>query len=95
MEARRATRTGRRVKGFIKLTVDRSDAESPTIVGRMKDGNAIWDLQFSKPIGWEPDSGDWPCEMVLLSGEPTPALVELEDGLLVPTRRSRRHLGGA
>ena len=93
--AARATRTGRRVKGFIKLTVDRSDPESPTIVGRMKCGNAIWDLQFSKPIGWEPDSGDWPCEMVLLSGEPTPALVELEDGLLVPTRRSRRQLGGA
>ncbi|GAB2524363.1 hypothetical protein [Lysobacter humi (ex Lee et al. 2017)] len=93
--AARATRMGRRVKGVIKLTVERADTESPTIVGRMKDGNTIWDLQFSKPIGWEPDSGDWPCELVLLSGEPIPALVELTDGLLVPTRKSRRQLGGA
>lgn len=92
--AARATRGGRRVQSSLKLTVDCVDSENVVISGEAHDGSAVWHLQFSKPIGWMPESGEWPCKMVMLSGEPVPALIELEHGLLVPTRRSRRTLGG-
>lgn len=91
--AARATRTGRRVKASIRLVVDRSDRESPVISGQARDGMAVWELQFGKPIGWEPDEGDWACELVWLSDQPTPALVDLEHGVLVPRRASRRRFG--
>lgn len=60
------------------------------ISGEAREGNALWHLEFSKPIGWMPESGEWPCKMVMLSDDPIPALIELEQGLLIPTRRSRR-----
>lgn len=88
--AARATRAGRRIQSSLKLTVDRTDSEYVVISGEAHDGHALWHLQFSKPIGWRPESGEWPCKMVMLSDDPVPALIELEHGLLVPTRRSRR-----
>lgn len=92
--AARATRVGRRVQSSLKLTVDRSDSDNVVISGEANEGRAVWHLQFSNPIGWVPESGEWPCKMVMLSDEPVPALIELEHGLLVPTRRSRRTLIG-
>ena len=83
-----------RVHGVLSLTVDRSDPESIVISGEMRDGRAIWKLHFSKSFGWTPQSGEWPCEMVMLSDEPVPALVELEQGLLLPTHKSQRVLSG-
>ncbi|GAB2499841.1 hypothetical protein GCM10027266_17900 [Arenimonas alkanexedens] len=91
--AARATRTGRRVKGLIKLTVDRSDSDSIVVAGEMRDGRTLWNLHFGRPFGWNPQSGEWPCEMVVLSDEKVPALVEFENGLLLPTRKSHRIIG--
>lgn len=88
--AARATRAGHRVQSSLKLIVDRTDSESVVISGEAHEGSAVWHLHFSKPIGWMPESGEWPCIIVMLSDEPVPALIELEGGLLVPTRRSRR-----
>jgi len=59
-------------------------------MGEMRDGLAIWKLHFGKPLGWTPQSGEWPCEMVMLSEETIPVLVELERGLLIPTRKSHK-----
>lgn len=91
----RATRTGRRVQGLLKLTVDRSDSENVVIMGEMRDGLAIWKLHFGSPLGWTPQSGEWPCEMVMLSEETIPALVELKRGLLIPNGRSHKVFSGS
>ena len=88
--AARATRTGRRVQGTIHLTVDRSDSENVLIEGSMQEGSATWKLHFGKPLGWTPQSGDWPCHLVMLADEPVPALVELSQGLLFPTLKSHK-----
>ncbi|RYG57911.1 MAG: hypothetical protein EON56_01285 [Alphaproteobacteria bacterium] len=91
--AARATRTGRRVRGVINLVVDRSDSENVLITGEMQEGSAVWTLHFGRPFGWTPQTGAWPCEMVLISDEPVPALVLMEHGLLLPTRKSQKNLG--
>lgn len=92
----RATRTGRRVQGTLALVVDRSDSDHPLISGSVKEGPAIWQLHFAKPPGWEPENGEWPCEMVFLSDQRMPSLVQLPNGILVPTAQSRKtHAPGA
>lgn len=83
-----ATRKGRRVHGVLHLTVDRSDSENVVISGDMREGGSVWKLHFGKPLGWTPQSGEWPCEMVMLDGETVPALVQLEQGLLFPIHGS-------
>lgn len=88
--AARATRTGRRVQGVLHLTVDSSDSENIVIAGSMQEGSATWKLHFGKPLGWTPQSGEWPCHLVMLADEPIPALVELDQGLLFPTRKSHK-----
>lgn len=88
--AARATRTGRRIHGVLHLVVDRSDSESVVITGEMRDGPALWTLHFGRPLGWTPQSGDWPCKLVMLSDEKVPALVELDQGLLIPTPESHK-----
>jgi hypothetical protein len=93
--AARATRTGRRIQGVLHLTVDRSDSESIVIEGDMRHGSTTWKLYFSRPFGWTPQSGDWACELVMLADEPTPALVELNQGLLLPTRKSHKVFSGS
>ena len=45
----RATR-GRRVRGHIQITVDRSDPENLRIRGCMMEGGAVWDLE--SPVRW-------------------------------------------
>ena len=86
----RATRTGRRVQGVLQLQVDASDSESIVYTGQMQEGGATWVLGFGNPMGWEPQAGDWPCELVFLSDQPVPALAMLEQGLLFPTATSRK-----
>lgn len=93
--AARATRTGRRVSGVLRLEVDRRDLENVLYTGRLQDGTATWVLQFGNPMGWTPQSGDWRCELVFLSDDPLPALALLDDGLMFPTRQSRRTHGAA
>lgn len=88
--AARATRTGRRVQGILHLTVDRSDSENIMIVGSLQEGSATWQLHFGKPMGWAPQSGEWPCHLVMLADDPIPALVELNQGLLFPTSKSHK-----
>ncbi len=92
--AARATRTGRRLESSIKLTVDRSDSENVAITGEIRQGRTTWKLHFGRPLGWNPQSGEWPCELIMLSDEAVPALVQLPQGLLLPTGRSHRVLGG-
>ena len=89
----RATRSGRRVRGHIQITVDRSDEENARIRGCMKEGGAVWDLQFTRPLGWEPRSGEWPCELVFLADVRLPVMVQLADGLLFTSDRTQRVYG--
>lgn len=91
--AARATRTGRRVQGILHLKVDCSDSENIVIEGSMQEGSTTWKLHFGKPLGWTPQSGEWPCHLVMLADEPVPALVELNQGLLFPTRKSHKAHG--
>ena len=92
--AARATRTGRRIHGVLHLTVDRSDSENLLIEGYLQQGSTTWRLNFNRPFGWMPQSGDWPCELVMLAGETIPSLVELDQGLLLPTRKSHKDFSG-
>lgn len=92
--AARATRTGRRIHGVLHLTVDRSDSENLLIEGYLRQGSTTWRLHFNRPFGWMPQSGDWPCELVMLAGEAIPSLVELDQGLLLPTRKSHKAFSG-
>jgi hypothetical protein len=89
----RATRSGRRVRGDIQITVDRSDPENTRIRGCMMEGGAVWDLQFTRPLGWEPRSGEWPCELVFLADVRLPVMVQLADGLLFTSDRTQRVYG--
>jgi hypothetical protein len=82
----RATRSGRRAKGSLKLTIDRSDSEHPSYRGCFDDGSTSWDLGLGKPYGWDPDEGEWRCEVVFLSDVRGPALIVLDHGLLFPTK---------
>ena len=93
--ASRATRTGRRIQSTVHLTVDRSDSENVLINGELRDGSFVWKLHFGNAFGWTPQTGVWPCEIVMLSDEPIPALVQLEHGLLFPTRKSRKVFRGS
>jgi hypothetical protein len=88
--AARATRAGRRSSGVLHLEVDRSDSENPSFSGAFRDGRATWNLEFGKPMGWSPQPGEWPCTLVFVSDEAVPALAILEEGLLFPSRRSRK-----
>jgi hypothetical protein len=89
----RATRSGRRVRGQIQITLDRSDPENMRISGCMMEGGAVWDLQFTRPLGWEPRSGEWPCELVFLADVRLPVMVQLADGLLFTSDRTQRVYG--
>lgn len=89
----RATRRGRRVRGHIQLTVDRSDPENAPIRGCMLEGGAVWDLEFTRPLGWEPRSGEWPCELVFLADVRMPVMVQLADGLFFTSDRTQRVYG--
>jgi hypothetical protein len=93
--AARATRMGRRTQAVLNLTVDQSDSESLVISGEVVVGSTVWQLHFGRPLGWVPASGEWPCAVVMLDGEPLPALVELSQGLLFPTPKSRKAFGAA
>jgi hypothetical protein len=75
---------------MLHLTVDRSDSENILIVGSLQEGSATWQLHFGKPMGWTPQSGEWPCHLVMLADDPIPALVELNQGLLFPTSKSHK-----
>ena len=89
----RATRSGRRVRGHIQITVDRSDPENLRIRGCMMEGGAVWDLEFTRPLGWEPRSGEWPCELVFLADVRLPVMVQLADGLLFTSNHTQRVYG--
>lgn len=89
----RATRSGRRVRGDIQITVDSSDPENARIRGCMMEGGAVWDLEFTRPLGWEPRSGEWPCELVFLADVRLPVMVQLADGLLFTSDRTQRVYG--
>ncbi len=65
------------------------------IVGDLREGSMVWELCFGRPLGWTPQSGEWPCEMVMLADEPVPALVQLKQGLLFPTHESRKVFSGS
>lgn len=93
--AARATRAGRRIPGVLHLTVDRSDSENLSIEGDIRQGVTTWKLHFSRPFGWTPQSGDWPCELIMLADDAIPALVQLEQGLLFPTPKSHKALSGS
>lgn len=93
--AARATRSGRRIQGVLHLTVNRSDSENLLIEGDIRQGPTTWKLHFSRPFGWTPQSGDWPCELVMLADDAIPALVELDQGLLFPTRKSHKTFSGS
>ena len=93
--ASRATRTGRRIQSLVNLTVDRGDSENVVITGEIQDGSFVWKLHFGRAFGWTPQTGHWPCEMVMLSDGSIPALVQLEQGLLFPTRKSHKVFGGS
>ncbi len=86
--AARATRTGRRYPCNIDLRIDDSGPDDPVLTGSFQEGCATWCLKFSKPVGWAPESGTQHCEIVFLSGEKTPALGQLEHGILIPTENS-------
>jgi len=88
--AARATRTGRHVHGILHLVVDHSDTDNIVIEGTMQEGSAAWKLYFTKPLGWTPQSGEWPCHLVMLADDPVPALAQLNQGLLFPTRKSHK-----
>ena len=89
----RATRSGRRVRGDIQITGDRSDPENARIRGCMMEGGAVWDREFTRPLGWEPRSGEWPCELVFLADVRLPVMVQLADGLLFTSDRTQRVYG--
>ncbi len=89
----RATRSGRRVRGEIRVAVDRSDADDVRIRGSMVEGGAVWELEFTRPLGWDPRSGEWPCELVFLADVRLPVMVQLADGLLFTSDKSRRVYG--
>lgn len=91
--AARATRVGRRVRGTLQLEISDVDSEDMTISGRISDGGGVWELKFGRPIGWKPGIGEWPCELIFLSDQRTPVLVQLNDGLLFPTKKSRKRYG--
>ncbi|WP_372012799.1 hypothetical protein [Pseudoxanthomonas sp. 10H] len=90
----RATRVGRRVRATVDLVVDRSEPDSPVVRGAVSAESKTWALEFGKPFGWEPQEGAWPCELVFLADWHGPVLVQLAEGLLVPSRASRASRAG-
>jgi hypothetical protein len=89
----RATRSGRRVRGDIQVMVDHSDPDDVKIRGSMVEGGAVWELEFTRPLGWEPRSGEWPCELVYIADVRLPVMVQLAEGLLLTSSKSRRVYG--
>lgn len=84
--AARAIRTGLRVSGMLQLEITEIDSENITFTGVLTSESGICRLKFAKPFGWEPQNGEWPCELIFLSGNKMPVLVKLNDGLLFPTK---------
>ena len=76
-----------------QITVDSSDPENARIRGCMMEGGAVWDLEFTRPLGWEPRSGEWPCELVFLADVRLPVMVQLADGLMFTSDRTQRVYG--
>lgn len=87
--AARALRSGRRIPGLLQLEINEIDSEDTTIDGVLTSSSGTWEMRFGRPFGWIPQNGEWPCELIFLSDEPMPILVQLEEGLLFPTKISR------
>lgn len=84
--AARAIREGRRVFGTIDLVVDSSDPDHTRYRGFFQSKDKSWQLRFTNPNGWQPVSGTFNCEAILLPDDSIPLVVQLPDGLLLTTK---------